>query len=164
MRVLLAAVLTLALPNAAFAYCRGLDVGQPGYDPNFYSIEQEFGRSKYVAMATVERAAWLNYAGKRQKGEPTDKFGVFFTLRIERSFKGHPPTHLEVFSEDSNARFWLEPSKQYLVMLSFAKFDAPVGSALTVDSCGNTPTLLQNGASLERRLSRLGRLGFKQIR
>jgi hypothetical protein len=70
--------------------------------------------------------------------------------------KGNPPKHIRLFSENSTARFWLKTGTKYLLFVTDAKFDPPIGRSLTIDTCGNSAELTGHPALL-RKLQRLAR-------
>ena len=150
----------------ALAYCSGRDPTWPGYNADFYTVQSEFKRAKYVAMVKVEREIWLGEDGKPRPLRPPFRSGIsrpwgmdpyigaFYEVGLVKAYKGRPARHLRLYSENTTARFWLEPSREYLVFLSEQNFDAPVGTALTIDSCGNSPVLRRDAGSLLLQLRR----------
>src|SRR5438309_1413652 len=101
-RLVACAVFSL-IPSTAWAYCPGTDKTFPGYDPHYYSLAKEFGRSKYVIVGSMARETWLGEDGrpKRLKGPfqsgakrpwGFDPYaGVYYDVRVQRSFKGAAP-------------------------------------------------------------------------
>jgi len=146
---LIVGLLCVALPSAAAAYCAGWDKTQPNYDPRYYSVDHELRRSQYVVKAKVLKETWIGEDGKRKPLQPPFQnggprpwgfdpyLGAFYELRVETVFKGKPPPTLRVFSENTEARFWLLPGEQILAFVSPGTFDAPVGKQLTLHTCGN---------------------------
>jgi len=139
-----------ALPDTAQAFCIGYDKSWSGYRPDYYSVAQEYRRSDFVIEARVIRENWIGEDGKPkalrrpfQNGGPRpwgfDPYmGAFYTLRVERTFKGGPPPTLRLFSENSTARFWLFPGGKLLAFVSKSRFDPPIGQQWTIDTCGNS--------------------------
>lgn len=146
---LLAGLMLGALPSSALAYCVGWDQTLPKYDPLYYSVEHEFGRSQYVVKAKVLRETWIGENGKVKPLQPPfqngasrpwgfDSYaGAFYDLQVETVFKGRPPLKLRVFSENSTARFWLDKGREILAFVSSEMFDKPIGKQFTLDTCGN---------------------------
>ena len=150
----------------ASAYCSGRDPTWPGYSADFYTVKSEFKSAKYVAMVKVEREIWLGDDGRPKPLRPPfqsgtsrpwgmDPYvGAFYAVSLIKAYKGRPAQHMRLYSENTTARFWLEPGREYLVFLSKEKFDAPVGWALTIDSCGNSPVQRREAGSLLLQLTR----------
>jgi hypothetical protein len=136
---------------AAAAYCAGADKSLPNYHPDYYAAPKEFGRSKFVVEAVVTNETWLGRDGKptpvtapfgsgdkRPWGLAAPYVGAQYDVRITRSFKGQPSTHVRLFSENSTARFWLNKGERYLLFISDEMFDEPIRQAMTIDTCGNS--------------------------
>jgi hypothetical protein len=139
-------------------------VAAPAYCPEDapYSVNKEFKTSKYVVLVVAERETWLGENGKPKPLKPPFQsgasrpwgfdpyMGALFDVRVKKSFKGSTPRHLRLFSENSTARFWLQPGRSYLLFVSPAPFDRPLGTQLTVDTCGNSGTLKGNSKLLRK--------------
>jgi hypothetical protein len=138
------------LPTKASAFCIGWDKSLPNYDPEYYSVSHEFQRAKYVLKARVTRETWLGEDGLEKPLEPSlqngrskpggfDSYiGAYYGIEISRAFKGKPPVDLILFSENSTARFWLDIGQEYLFFVTEDDFGQPIGSKLTIDTCGNS--------------------------
>jgi hypothetical protein len=128
--------------QTALAYCsEGLD----------YSVPAEFRRSDVVAVVRAEAVNWLDENRKPTKLKPPlalgdipgglDPYvGAYYSVRLERAYKGNPPSTFQIFSENTTARTPLVMGKSLLVFLTRAKQNDEfqrVGD-LTVDSCGNS--------------------------
>ncbi len=78
--------------------------------------------------------------------------GAWYDIGVTKTFKGKPSLRLRLFSENSTARFWLNKGERYLFFVTEEPFDAPIGRALTADTCGNSArvnrALLQKVQSL----------------
>jgi hypothetical protein len=159
------AFVAAAAPSAASAYCAGNDRALPNYRPDYYSVPMEFGRAKFVVEGVVTGETWLGDDGKptppaapfgsgdkRPWGLSAPYMGAWYDVRVTRRFKGRPPTHVRLFSENSTARFWLNRGERYLLFISGGVFDKPVQQAMTIDTCGNST---KSNAALARRLERL---------
>ena len=144
---LLAMTLT---PTEADAKCVGDDQTLPA-QPYYYSVPREFGRARFVVEGVVTNETWLGYDGKPKRLSPPFNsrenrplglaaryIGAWYDIRVTRTFKGKPPLHLRLFSETSTARFWLNKGKRYLLFVTEDAFAAPIGRALTADTCGNS--------------------------
>jgi len=117
------------IPLKASAYCIGSDKSMPDYDPEYYSVSHEFKRSQYVVEARVVREIWLGEDGKPkplkppfQDGQPRpwgfDPYtGAYYQIEILQAFKGHPPSQLQLFSENTTARFWLDVGQLYVLFI-----------------------------------------------
>ena len=157
-----------ALPSTARAYCVGWDKSLPNYDPRYYSVSHEFGRSKYVLEARVVRETWLGEDGKEKPLQPPFQnggprpwgfdpyIGAYYDVQVLRVFKGRPPGMLRLFSENSTARFWLAVGSTHVLFVSEGEFDKPggrslpVGRSLTIDTCGASQPLDKAGALLSK--------------
>jgi hypothetical protein len=152
-------------PSVASAYCAGADKTLPNYRPDYYSVPMEFERAKFVVEGVVTNETWLGDDGKpkplaapfgsgdkRPWGLAAPYMGAWYDVRVTRRFKGQPPTHVRLFSENSTARFWLKKGERYLLFISDEMFDGPIHKAMTIDTCGNSAK--SNGA-LAGRLERL---------
>jgi hypothetical protein len=158
-------LLAIGIAQPAFAYCQGWEIDGLGY----YSVPNEFARARYVAIVRVDRVTWLGEDGKpKTELQPIPKgssrpwgfdtyLGTFFDVTPLRVLKGKPPAHFRLFSENSTARFWLEPGGEYVVFVADGKFDPPVQSALTVDTCGNSPKPRGGAKQLLVSIARLRR-------
>jgi hypothetical protein len=122
-------------PSTAQAYCPGTDKNFPGYDAHYYSVGKEFARSKYVILGSIYRETWLGENGQPKRLKGPFQFGAkrpwgfdpyagaYYDVRVQQSFKGTAPAHLRLFSENSTARFWLQPGHHYLLFVSLGNFD-----------------------------------------
>jgi len=138
-----------SVSSPALAYCVGWDKTLPNYDPRYYSVGHEFRRAEWVIKAKVLKEVWIGDDGKEKPLAPPfqndaprpwgfDPYsGAFYDLKIERSFKGHPPSVIRVFSENSTGRFWLHRGEEILAFVFTGAFEAPIGKQLTLDTCGN---------------------------
>lgn len=152
-------------PSAASAYCAEVDKALPNYRADYYSVPMEFGRAKFVVEGVVTNETWLGDDGKPKPltgpygsgnkkpwGLAAPYMGAWYEVRVTRRFKGQPPSHVRLFSENSTARFWLTKGERYLLFITDEVFDEPVRQALTLDTCGNSAKF--NGA-LGSQLKRL---------
>ena len=163
---LMIATTTSAWSAGAAAYCVGDDASLPNFDAKYYSISHEYRRAKYVARARVVRETWLGEDGKPkalkppfQNGNPRpwgfDPYvGVYYDVKVTRSFKGAAPGELRLFSENSTTRFWLDVGSDVVLFVTEEPFDEPIGTQLTVDTCGNSALSDKSGPMLSR-LARL---------
>lgn len=141
--VLLAGLLLLmGGSQGAWAYC------SPDLD---YSIRGEFQRSDIVALVRAESVTWLDenrrptelkepLALGNMPGGLDPYVGAYYSVTMERAFKGNPPPLFLIFSENTTARTPLVMGKSLLVFLTRASVGDEylrVGD-LTVDSCGNS--------------------------
>lgn len=165
----LAALLSamIVVPTEAHAYCVGADQTHPAV-PYYYSVPKEFGRARFVIEGVVTNEAWIGYDGKprrlsppfnsrenRRRGLAAPYMGAWYDIQVTTTFKGKPPPRLRLFSENSTARFWLNKGERYLLFVTEEAFGAPVGRALTADTCGNSasvnPALLRTIQALAPR-------------
>jgi hypothetical protein len=156
-------------PAVALAYCPGWDKSLPDYDPNYYSVPQEFNRSDHVVEVRVLRETWLGEDGKPKRLEPPfqngakkpwgfDPYvGAYYDVEVLKSFKGKAPKNMRLFSENSTARFWFDVGSEQVLFVSKGTFDPPIGRRLSVDTCGNSQSLAK-AAGLLGKLNRLSAL------
>jgi hypothetical protein len=156
------------LASTAHAYCPGTDKDFPGYDPHYYSVAKEFARSRYVIVGSMYRETWLGENGKPkalkgpfQSGAKRpwgfDPYaGAYYDVRVQRSFKGRAPAHLQLFSENSTARFWLKPGSSYLLFVAYGDFNPPMRRQLSIDTCGNSVATAE-GLGVLRKVQVLAR-------
>lgn len=161
------ALLGIAAP--ASAYCAGLDKSRPGYPPTYYSLANEFKRASYVAIVRAERETWLGEDGRPKPLRPPfqygnsrpwgfeDYIGTRFDVRVIQTFKGRPQKTLQLFSENSTARFWLDVGREYVILATEETFDAPIGRGLTLDTCGNSPKLRTKAGPMIEKLKSYSR-------
>ncbi|MES1199591.1 MAG: hypothetical protein ABUS48_06390 [Pseudomonadota bacterium] len=152
--------------GAANAYCPGSDQTSPTYNPNYYSVANEFARAQYVVIARVTATTWLGEDGRPTTlhgpfgngGDAPSGFdpylGAYYDLAVSRVFKGRPGSRLRLFSENTSGRFPLEPGQQYLLFVSTDTFEI-IGAKRTIDACGNSAPLesAQDVLSAVERLS-----------
>jgi hypothetical protein len=150
--------------SEAAANCSGSD--QESSSPNYYSVANEFARSQYVVVGRLTGVTWLREDGRpttlrapfRNGGDAPTGFdpylGAYYDVAVSRVFKGRPGVRLRLFSENTTARFSLEPSHQYLLFVSADTFEI-IGAQPTIDTCGNSATLdsAQDALSVVQQLA-----------
>lgn len=159
-------------PTQAYAYCVGTDQSLPNYRPDYYSVQKEFGRAKFVVEALVQKETWIGDDGKpkplsapynsgqnRPWGIAAPYMGAWYDIQVTRTFKGKAPPHLRLFSENSTGRFWLNEGDRYLLFVSEGPFEAPISRAATIDTCGNSARLSGSRVML-RQVERLAARRF----
>ena len=164
-RAWLGAILGMtSVPGGLHAYCIGNDKSWPGYSPDYYSVAREYRRSDFVVQAHVLNEIWIGEDGKPKPLRPPFQngarrpwgfdpyLGAFYTVRIDKVFRGKPPATLRLFSENSTARFLLTPGSDIVAFVSPEKFDAPIGRQWTLDTCGNL-ALLSGGRAVIRQIN-----------
>jgi hypothetical protein len=101
------------------------------------SIEQEYRNSAIVAVG-VARAV-------RAVSAPDDPAGIdhtIYTVRLTHNFKGAPAGRtIELVSENTSARFPLDPGVRYLLFVGEGK------EGLYADNCGWSGALRDKGTS-----------------
>ena len=110
-----------------------------------------------MVRAKVLRETWLGQDGKAKALEPPFQFdnprpwgfdpylGAYFEVRVLEVFSGNPAPTLWLFSENSTARFWLSVGDELAIFVTEENFDAPIGRALTLDTCGNSRAIAKAG-------------------
>ncbi|MFO1255684.1 MAG: hypothetical protein U1E37_08455 [Sphingomonadaceae bacterium] len=141
------------MAQPAYAYCPGWEIDGLRY----YSVPREFNRASYVAVVKVSNETWLDEDGKRKPSEFDGNIGAYYSVSLVWAYKGRPPPQMRLFSENSTARFSMRVGKEYVVFITKEEFNRPVGMALTVDTCGNSPVQMSRASRLIARLKRLSR-------
>jgi hypothetical protein len=157
-RTLIGALALLVLgAEPAWAYC------PPNLD---YSITGEFRRADIVAIVRTERVTWLDENRRptklrkpltfgNQPGGFDPYIGAYYSVRLVKAFKGHPPLTFRVFSENTTARTPLRMRPNLLLFLTRTRAADEyerVGD-LTVDSCGNSSLATARKVALLQRLA-----------
>jgi hypothetical protein len=90
------------------------------------SVADEFHRSAIVALGTLRAS--------RDVSAPDDREGIdhtIYTVQLTRVFKGAPAGRIvRLFSENTSARFPLDPHVNYLLFIDDSK------DGFYVDNCG----------------------------
>ncbi len=145
-------------PLEARAYCNEA--------PSYYSISHEFRRAEYVVKARVIQETWLGEDAKEKPLKPPFQFGnprpwgfdpyigAYYDIEVLTAFKGHPGSRLRLFSENTEARFWLEVGSEYIFFVTEEKFDQPIDLRPTIDTCGNS-ALVKKGQATLRAIEKL---------
>ena len=142
LRYLVASLLLSVFSAAASAYC------PPDLD---YSVRGEFRRSDIVAIVRADKVTWLDENRRPTSlkrplslgafpGGLDPYIGAYYSVRLERAFKGNPPSRFRIFSENTTARTPLIVGKPLLLFIArsrLADHYIRVGD-LTVDNCGNS--------------------------
>ncbi len=111
----------LAATQLCFAWCED---GHP-------SVKQETKDSRYVFVAQVEQSRDVIGPGNLIDG-------TYFTLRVTENLKGHPELRVEVFSENTTARFPMDVGASYLLFVDRQRSEVTNSSEFVIDSCGNS--------------------------
>jgi hypothetical protein len=152
-----ALVLLVTGAEPAWAYC------PPNLD---YSISGEFRRADIVAIVRAEGVTWLDENRRPTRlrkpltfgnhpGGFDPYIGAYYTVRLVKGFKGHPPRTFRVFSENTTARTPLRMGPNLLVFLTRTRTGDEyhrVGD-LKVDSCGNSSLATARKVALLQRLA-----------
>ncbi len=97
----------------------------------------EFFKSSPVFVGTVVSKRTVPY-----EGDFLD--GWIYRLRVHRLFRGPTGNFVEVFTENSSARFPLDVGQRYLL------FAERYGGRFVIDSCGNSGLLSQAGETIRQ--------------
>jgi hypothetical protein len=115
-----------------------------------------------VIEGKVIRETWLGEDGKEKALQPPfqngakklwgfDPYvGVYYDVRVLKSFKGDAPPTVRLFSENSTARFWFDVGSKQVLFVSEETFDEPVGRKPTMYTCGNSAPLSKAGTLLRK--------------
>jgi hypothetical protein len=154
------ALAALVASTNALAYCWGTDTTMPGGRPDFYTVAQEYERSRLVAIVKVKKETWLNQNGKPAKLKPPflneetqplgfDPYnGAIYLVDVVKVFKGKNIKRVALFSENSTSRFPMQVGESYLAFASTEQTDK-LGPMLMLDNCGNSGALVDRSEALE---------------
>jgi hypothetical protein len=138
----------MALPLAlhgAHAACLGLS----GTDivPRHPSIAAEYASAPWVFIGRT--------AASRDVPSPDDPGFYDWTIykvEVVKVFKGKPPRYVQLLSENTSARFPMDPGKEYLVFVSHSPMVEKAGKEKLpreyVDNCGNSGAIEEAGATI----------------
>lgn len=135
--ILLGLVLALiTLSPASYATCWESGEGPTAvYRHPTVSAELEKATSVISGRVTAERNI----------SEPDDPEGyawTIYTVQVLETFKGTPPRTIQLLSENTSARFWMDVGKTYLLFVSHSPFAEMAGQESLpedyVDNCGNS--------------------------
>jgi hypothetical protein len=156
------AALTLLCAQSALAFCPGdTDETWPGYSADYYSVEKEFARAKFVVRVRSLSETWLGEDGKptwptppygRGASHPMglDPYlGAIYELEVLEVFKGSPDKKLRLFSSNTTARTPIPPPGEYLLFIQQSRGSDEVGLQIYVDNCGNSSGMPTAGATLQ---------------
>lgn len=103
------------------------------------TVAQEAATASGVVVAEVGQAEPLHE-------DPEDPDGItatLYVLRVLRSVRGHMPTGLALYSENTSSRFPMEVGGRYLLFLSRDR-----NHRYFVDPCGNSGLLVERRHAL----------------
>ncbi len=103
------------------------------------TVKQEYARSKFVLIGKVVG----HHKTPAERNEKGFFKGDTYRLAPVRVFKGKMSKPVEIFSENSTARFPMEVNRTYLVFL-YAD-----SGRLIVDNCGNSDLEARSGKAIE---------------
>ena|SRR5690349_24075174 len=114
-------------PTQADALCLGND----------YSLNSEYGKADHVVAARVINARLV-----KDPEDPEGYAGVIYTVEIFRRWRGRNIGTLDVYSENTSARFDMDPGRSYLLFLS--EFQG----TFFADNCGNSGAFGERGREM----------------
>ena len=112
------------------------------------SVAEEYQQAQFVVIgrATHEQ----NIASE---ADPDDFDWTVYDVEVLQAFKGHPPHTIRLSSENSSARFPLDPGKTYLLFITRMPMEEREGDetlpADFVDNCGNSDVMQTAGEALK---------------
>jgi len=132
----------IAFPQFGYAAC-----GQP--QPRL--VCAEYSDSKTVIEATL-----LNVDNVLYESDPKSVLGRYYTLKIDRVYRGTPGTTIRVYEENDSGRasFSWKVGERYLLFL-FASIEKLNEAVLELDGCGNSGPVARAKTAL-RQIDRLG--------
>ena len=101
------------------------------------SVEQEYRESWAVFVGQVLQSREVPEAPPNWLG------GTRYIVHVTRTFRGSPPSYLDLFSENSSGRFPMDSGALYLL---FAYRDL---GRTAIDNCGNSGLLSKTTAILD---------------
>jgi hypothetical protein len=137
------------------------------YPNEDYSVTAEFHRSDIVALVRAEGVVWLDENRKPTELRPPLTFGTmpggfdpyigaYYSVRLIKGFKGNPPNHFRIFSENTTARTPLRIGPILLLFIYRTRVadDYKNIGDLVVDNCGNSAL----ASKVPKELSLISRL------
>ena len=116
-----------------------------------YSVKGEYRRSEFVGLVTVRSVTWLNedrkpalLHGPLMLGSILGGFdpysGALYRVSVGRAFKGQSAGHIDIFSENTEARTPLTVGGRYLVFLyrQTRSNEWDRAADRMIDYCGNS--------------------------
>jgi hypothetical protein len=77
---------------------------------------------------------------------------TIYDVQVVKVFKGKPPHHIRLLSENTTARFPMDHGKEYLVFVSHSPTAEMAGKEKLpgdyVDNCGNSGSVEEAGATI----------------
>lgn len=141
----LSVCLLLSVPVAA--HCACLDFSGPVDVPRHPSIAQEYASTPWVFIGRA--------TASRDVPDPDDPEFYNWTIydvQVVKVFKGKPPHHIRLLSENTTARFPMDHGKEYLVFVSHSPTAEMAGKEKLpgdyVDNCGNSGSVEEAGATI----------------
>ena len=142
-----ALLLSLWLSIPVAAHCTCVDLGGPVDVPRHPSIADEYASVPWVLIVRT--------TASRDVPSPDD-LGFYdwtiYDVEVVRVFKGRPPHHIRLLSENTTARFPMDPGKEYLVFVSHSPMVEMAGKEKLpgdyVDNCGNSGAIEDVGRAI----------------
>ena len=116
------------------------------------TLAQEFRDSSVVVRGRVVSARAVDIP------DPEQDWGTRYRIRVERVFKGHPPSRLTDFTERDSGGFYLDRGKDYLLFLNpvaggeWARYEP--GVLMVNYSCGQSRPWRAVSTNARRQLAR----------
>lgn len=109
---------------------------------------QEAEHATAVVQALVTQARDLH----EDAADPHGTTATRYTVRVLRPLRGHLPARFTLHSENTSARFAMEPGERYLLFVS-----RDGSGRYFIDACGNSAPLAESQAALKALSARRGK-------
>jgi hypothetical protein len=112
------ALSVFSMPQQAFAFC---------FAPQL-RVSDEYFVSDLVFTGTV-----LSQKDEKDPSDPEYTTGTFYTVRVDKVWRGSPSHRITLYSENTTARFSMSIHQRYVMFVTRAE-----GRKWVVDNCGNS--------------------------
>ena len=128
-KIFIAVCILATLGSRAFAFC---------FAPQL-RVSDEYYASELVlsAVVTESRDIWST-------SDPDYRLGTYYRVRVNTTYRGHRYRSLNVYSENSTARFPMKIGAPYLLFLS-----KDIYQNRFVDNCGNSGEVSPNSRAMQ---------------
>jgi hypothetical protein len=123
---------------------------------------------RHPAVSAEFKAATSVITGRvtaeRNISEPDDSEGyawTVYTVQVLETFKGTPPRTIQLLSENTSARFWMDAGKTYLLFVLHSSTVEMAGQERLpmdyIDNCGNSAVVehAEHALRMVRSLSKV---------
>lgn len=112
------------------------------------SVSEEFQEARFVFVGRA-----MHERNVFSAADPDDYDWTIYDVEVVQAFKGKPPHMIRLLSENSSARFTMEPGKTYLLFVNHMPMDERDGEETLphdfVDNCGNSGVMEAAGEKIK---------------